>query len=89
MATDLIFEKNNKNIWETTIQSNGETMVVELIRAEKGTLIIYGNIDGLDKIILSNLGPGADKNILFELDFPLGVIITIESYTEVLFAKCV
>ena len=87
MATQLTFNKNSKEHWETSFSSNGDPMAVEIIRVKGGTILVYGNLDGMDKVLLENLGPGADRNQLLEIDVPANVIITIESYSEVNAAK--
>ncbi len=87
MATTLSFVQNEHGHYEASCTSSGDRMAVEVNRTSPGTLIIFGCIDGLEKTILQNFGPGADQNIIFEIDVPDEVVISIVSYTEVTSAK--
>lgn len=83
MAKQLVFEKDENGHWVASFTSTGETMALEINRTEGGTLQIFGNLEGMEKVLLKNFGPGAFKNQLFEVDVPGNVTITVESYTEV------
>lgn len=89
MATQLSFTKNEKNQWEGSFVSSGNPCAIEVNRENPGTLIIYGNIEGMEKVILHNFGPGADCNILAEIDVPSDVVITVVSFVEVTDAQIV
>ena len=87
MAEEITFSKNSNDKWEASIVSKGSPMAVEINREKQGSLLVYGNLEGMDKVLLENYGPSAEKNHLVEVDVPAGVTITIESYTEVKGAK--
>lgn len=89
MAKQISFSKNDKGFWETTIVSEGNCMALQIMREKPGTLLVYGNIDGMNKIMIEDYGPGADCNQLIEVDIPKDVTITVVSYTEVTDAKIV
>lgn len=83
MGRELSFEKNSQGKWEASIESQGEPMAIEINREKGGSLLIYGNLEGMEKVVLEHYGPNAEKHHLVEVDVPAGVTITIESYTEV------
>lgn len=87
MAEEISFSKNDKGFWETSFVSNGNCQALEIIREKPGTLLVYGHIDGMNKVLLDDYGPGADCNQLIEIDIPTDVTITLVSYTEVKSAK--
>lgn len=90
MANEIDFVKNEKNYWEASIASSGESIVVEITREKGGTFLVFGNLEGLDKVLLENFGPGADRNLMMQIDdIPEGVTITFISFTEVKSAKYV
>lgn len=87
MAEELNFTHNGQGRWETSFTSSGDRIAVELNRVESGTLIIFGNLEGLEKTTLHNFGPGSDQDLMFEIDAPEDVKLTLVSYTEVTAAK--
>lgn len=89
MANTLTFTNDNQGHWESSCTSSGERMAVQINRAASGPLIVYGSIDGLDRIILKDFGPRANKDIIFEIDVPADMIITLVSYPKVTAAKTV
>lgn len=89
MATSLNFTQNTPGQWEATCTSTGDRMAVHISRATKGPLNVYGSIDGLEKKFLQNIGSGMDKDVIFEIDVPADVEITIISFSEVTEAKIV
>lgn len=89
MAKEIKFAKNASDKWEASIVSEGEPMAIEINREKAGSLLIYGNLEGMEKVVLENYGPSAEKHHLVEVDVPAGVVITIESYTEVRGASAV
>ena len=89
MATQISFIKNIQGFWETSFVSNGNCMALEITREKPGNILVYGNIEGMNKILIDDYGPGADCNQLIEVDVPNDETITIVSYTEVTSAKIV
>lgn len=89
MATTLSFTKNSSNRWEASCTASGDRMAVEIARTNPGPLIVYGNIIGLGKKILHDFSPSAEATVIFEIDVPADIDITIESFTEVTSAKIV
>lgn len=89
MATSLTFSQNSRKQWEASCTSSGSRMAVEIARVDKGSLIIYGSVGGMDKRIIHDFGPDAGKDVIFEIDVPADVEITITSFAEVVDAKIV
>lgn len=89
MATTLNFTQSIPNKWEASCTSSGNRMAVQINRSSKGPLLVYGNIDGLEKQILQDLGSDMEKDVIFEIDVPDGIEITIVSFVEVTGAKIV
>ena len=87
MVNDLNFTQNAKGYYEASVTSSGDPIAVKINRADFGTFIVYGTIDNLEPSILSNFGPGADQDLIFEIDAPADVNIILVSYTEVVAAK--
>lgn len=86
-ATDLTFTQNAQGHYEANCTSSGDRIGVNLNRAASGTLIVFGSIENLEKSPLYNFGPGADQDLIFEIDTPADVKLTLVSYTEVTAAK--
>lgn len=89
MATTLSFTQNSSNRWEASCTSSGDRIAVEITRTKSGPLIVYGNITGLGKKMIHDFGPSAEDTVIFEIDVPADIDITIESFTEVTSAKIV
>lgn len=89
MAEELNFTQNSQGKWETTFTSSGDRMAVEVERTNSGSLIIYGRIEDMEKRFIHDFGPGANRAMIFEIDVPADIDITILSYTEVTSAKIV
>lgn len=87
MAKELTFRKNESDKWESVIESEGKPIAVEINRDKHGSLLFYGSLTGMEKVLLENYGPYADKHQIVEIDVPSGVTITIESGVEVTSAK--
>ncbi|WP_289872880.1 hypothetical protein [uncultured Duncaniella sp.] len=86
-ATDLTFTQNAQGHYEANCTSLGDRIAVDLNRTKSGTLLVYGSIGDLEKSILFNFGPGSYKDLMFEIDVPADVKLTLVSYTEVTAAK--
>lgn len=86
MATELKFTIGD-GVWTAEVVSAGTPMAVEVNRTESGPFIVKGSIDDLSQVTLRDFGPGADRNLLFEIDVPEGVTIHFISYSEVVGAK--
>lgn len=87
MATDLTFTQNDQGHYEASCTSSGDRIAVKINRAASGTLLVYGTIEDLDPSILYDFGPGSDQDLMFEIDAPSDVKLTLVSYTEVTAAK--
>lgn len=86
--TELNFKKDaNDRFWETSFVSTGERMAIELNRKKEGWCAIYGNIEGMSREMLHSFSTTAHRNLLFEVDVPSGVTVTIVSLSEVTMAK--
>lgn len=87
MAMTLKFE-NHGGTWQSKFTSEG-ACVVELERKEQGTVAISVNIKGMKPIPIptKDLANPYNANVLFAIDVPQGLEITIKSSTEVLTAQ--
>ena len=86
-ATDLSFSKNNKKKNVSSFVAVG-SVTIQVKRKEAGALKIYANIDGMDAIYVGGYGPyNGSANLIFNVDVPAGVNVSVESFTEVLEAK--
>lgn len=89
MVQSLTFTKNERNRWEGSFQSTGIPATVQLnvnqdVYYETSIdVIVYGNLPGMDKVILSTLSRSSQgQYYLFEVDVSSGVVVTIESLSE-------
>lgn len=87
MATDLTFTQDAQGHYLANCTSSGDRIGVNINRTAPGTLIVFGSIDDLEDSPLFNFGPGGDQNLIFEIDVPADVKLTLVSYTEVTAAK--
>lgn len=87
MAKELNFTKNDQGHWEASFAASGERMAIEVNRKSSGPLLVSGSIDDLKEILLRDFGPKANEDLMFEIDVPEDVTVTIVSFTEVEEAK--
>lgn len=87
MATILNFEEQG-GTWNTKFTSEG-ACVVELERKAQGTVSVGVNIEGLRSIPVpvANLANPYDAGVIFAIDIPKGLEITIRSSSEVIQGK--
>lgn len=86
-ATTLIFSKVGDK-WVTTFTSMGES-IVEMERKGQGLCSIRANIEGMKSVPVTSFKNPYESNVIFNLDIPAGVEVTIESATEVINAKMI
>lgn len=87
MATSLTFTQNSQDQWEASLIASGERIGVEVNRSSSGPLIVSASIDGLSKQTIHSFSPDSDADIIFEVDVPAEIGISIISFTEVTSAK--
>lgn len=87
MATALTFTKNSQNQWEASFIASGDRIGVEVNRSSSGPLIVSVSIDGLNKKSIRSFSPDSDADLIFEVDVPAEIEISIISFTEVTAAK--
>lgn len=87
MATALTFTQNPKDQWEASFIASGERVGVEVNRSSSGPLIVLASIDGLSKQTIHSFSPDSGADIIFEVDVPAEIEISIISFTEVTSAK--
>lgn len=86
-TTDLSFSKNSGNRWQASFVSEG-AVTVQMQRKDVGAVNIYANLDGMTAKYIGGYGNyNGGNNVIFTVDVPSGVTITIESYSEVVSAK--
>lgn len=87
MATTLNFEEHG-GVWQTTFTSEG-ACVVELERDKQGDVNVSVSIKDMKAIPVyaHNLANPYDANVIFAIDIPEGLEITIRSTSKVTLAK--
>lgn len=89
MVQDLTFTKNESaNRWSGSFASTDTRTAVQLkvkldvVGKMSNDVLVYGNIEGMDKVTIANLGHSFTGEYLFEVDVPADVNVTIESLNE-------
>lgn len=85
METSLNFQKNGQT-YQTRFTSSGGG-IVQLERDENSQVVVYANLPGMEPTLISIVKNQYDTGIMFRLDVPSGIDVTIESVTEVKSAK--
>ena len=82
MANKLDFQKNGSGEWSTSFVSSGNS-VVELERSESGVVTVRASIDGMAEVPVAQFQNGFTHNVIFQVNVPVGVVVTIVSQSEV------
>lgn len=87
MATTAIlnFEKTG-DVWAAKFTSQG-SCVIELERNTQGIVSISANLSGMVEVPVTDFKNGYTPNVIFEVDVPEGVEVTVRSGSEVTQAK--
>lgn len=83
MATKINFSKEGVN--EVYTFKPTSAVVVQVKRESMGFFTVYGNLQGMDKVPILNVR--FEKDLIFKIDVPSSVTITMVSGTHVLEAK--
>ena len=83
MATKIDFTKEGVN--ETYTFKPTSAVVVQVKRESMGFFTVYGNLEGMEKVPILNVR--YEKDLLFKIDVPSSVTITMVSGTHILKAK--
>lgn len=86
-VNDLTFRQTGKH-YETEFVSEGKA-VVQLVRPSESynkRIVVYAHLEGLQPSLVLDFYE-AGENVIFELDIPQGVTVTIVSETAVKQAK--
>lgn len=86
MATDINFTKRDGKKEYAEIKPT-VPVVVQIEREDFGFLTIYGNLDDMKPTTVFN--DNHIKDLIFQVDVPAGVTVTIESGVHVLSAKMI
>lgn len=86
-SNDLTFSKNELGRYESSFVSSGEKVTIQMERAEEDCYYVCCNIDGMTPVPVYTSGGTARKNIIFSLDIPASVEVTVVSMSEVVRAK--
>lgn len=81
----LNFEKVG-DVWATKFLSEG-SCVIEMERKDKGLVSVLANIDDMEAVVVTNFENPYSANVIFEVDVPEGLEVTVRSATEVTNAK--
>jgi len=84
-TASLTFTKSN-DVWVTTFVSVGNC-IVEIERAKRGTCSVSANIEGMQAVPVASFHNPYMANVIFRLNIPVGIEVTIKSATEVSAAK--
>lgn len=84
MATEINFTKDGSKKEVASFTSQGP-VVVQVLRDGKNYFTVYANLDGMEPV--SIFSTTTLQNLIFEVDVPEGVIVTMESYSHVSSAK--
>lgn len=88
MATsNLTFTKNALNRWACKFSSSGAKNVVQLEKAGCEPVTVYANLTGMAPVAVFTSGRQNTDSVIFEIDMPEGVEVTVESMDEVITAK--
>lgn len=86
MATStLTFEKVG-GVYAAKFASQG-ACVIEIERDEQSPVSVSANIDGMAEVPIASFNNPYVSSVIFNLDIPAGINITIKSTTEVVSAK--
>lgn len=83
MAKKISFTKEGVNEVHTFKPTGA--VVVQVQREAMGFFTVYGNLQGMDKVPILNVK--YEKDLIFKIDVPSSVTITMVSGTHVLDAK--
>lgn len=78
---------NPQSQWEASFVSDGITKVIEVEREASSYFTIYANLDGMTPISIANEPKAGRKDLIFQVDVPDGVTVTLVSYSPVISAK--
>lgn len=84
MATTIQFI-GSSSIKEIATLTPSAPMVVQVEREDKGYFTVYANLEGMEPV--SVFSSTIYKDLIFEVDVPVGVKITMESESHVIEAK--
>lgn len=84
-TTNLTFNKVGDK-YQTSFTSEGES-IVQIERKAQGLCSVRANIEGMAPVPITSFQNAYENNVIFNLDIPAGIEVTIESATEVTNAK--
>lgn len=84
-TTNLTFTKQGDE-WVSTFTATGAG-IVEIERKKQGNCSVFANISGMNAVPIASFQNPYVKNVIFNLDIPAGIEVTIKSATEVTAAK--
>ena len=81
----LTFNKNAKGTYEAkTSVGSGDPCTIQLVREQAGFVRISGNLAGFEPEEIAMVGGNVNRpGFLKKVDWPNGVVLTIESETPV------
>lgn len=82
-VTDLTFTKQG-NDWVAKTSIGG---IVQIDREEQGYVSVCANISGLSEVPIAAFKNPYARGVIFKLEVPDGIDVTIKSATEVTSAK--
>lgn len=86
-SNDLVFTKNELGRYESTFVSSGEKVSIQMERKTEDCYSVLCNVEGMDPVPVYTSGGTARKNVIFTVDVPTGMEVTVVSMSEVVQAK--
>ena len=84
----LEFTKEKK--WSVaSFNSPGTPCVVQIQQKEAGDVNVFANAEGMEPTRIGNINNYANPNVIFNVEVPEGLTITVQSFGEVECAKIV
>ncbi len=84
-TTNLTFTKQ-ENVWVTSFVSKGSG-IVQIERTSQGSVSVSANIVGMRSVPIASFNNPYTASVIFNLDLPVDIEVTIKSATEVTVAK--
>ena len=83
-SKDLTFTNQNGEWVAKTSDGHG---IVQIARAEQGIVSVSANIPGMEAVPIAAFNNPYKADVIFQLEVPAGIEVTIKSATEVVEAK--
>lgn len=83
MTKEIQFEKNTNGDYEASFVSTGR-VTFQALRKTVSSITVLGNVTGMRPSVVSVHQNIHDDSIIFGIDLPVGVNVTIRSHGEII-----